>query len=116
MEKMMSYCGLICDECPAFVATQENDMEALARLGEAWSGNGPAFSPEEMRCDGCLIADGRLFTWCNTCELRTCAMERGVATCAHCSDYGCEKLQQVFNMPGIGAETKERLEALRATL
>jgi hypothetical protein len=116
MEKMLAYCGLICDECPAFTATRENDLETLAKLGEAWSGDDPAFAPEEMLCDGCLVADGRIFTWCRECELRNCAMERGVATCAHCPDYGCDKLQRVFAMPEIGLETKKRLEELRAAL
>ena len=116
MAQMMSYCGLICDECPAFIATQNDDIAALAALAVEWSGGGPAFAPEDMRCDGCLVVDGRLFKWCHECEMRTCASERGVTTCAHCSDYGCDILQQVFAMGEMGAQTKVRLDALRAQL
>ncbi|KUK85723.1 MAG: Uncharacterized protein XE03_1923 [candidate division TA06 bacterium 34_109] len=25
MDKMIAFCGLICTECPAFIATQKND-------------------------------------------------------------------------------------------
>ncbi|MCK4356498.1 DUF3795 domain-containing protein [Candidatus Bipolaricaulota bacterium] len=26
MEKMIAYCGLICTNCPAYIATQKNDL------------------------------------------------------------------------------------------
>ncbi len=116
MNQLMAYCGLICNECPAFIATQNNDREALAALAVEWSGGGPSFAPEDMLCDGCTVAEGRIFKWCHECELRTCAAARGVETCAHCPEYGCDKLQRVFAMEGIGPETKKRLEALRASL
>ncbi|MBN1486801.1 MAG: DUF3795 domain-containing protein [Anaerolineae bacterium] len=116
MDKMVAYCGLVCTECPAFMGTQNNDMEALAVLAVEWSAGGPAFAPEDMLCDGCLATDGRLFKWCQECELRSCASERGVATCAHCPDYGCGKLQKVFAMGEMGQIIKQQLDAIRAEL
>lgn len=113
MNETMAYCGLICEECPAFIATRNEDMEALAKLAVEWGDEGDAFTAEDMMCDGCT-ARGRIFTWCRECELRNCAPKRGVATCAHCPDYeGCDKLQRLFAMGEIGAATRARLEALR---
>ena len=31
---MIATCGLTCTECPAYIATQPNDAEALAKVAE----------------------------------------------------------------------------------
>ncbi|MBN1875577.1 MAG: DUF3795 domain-containing protein, partial [Anaerolineae bacterium] len=36
MDKIIAYCGLNCAECPAYLATQANDMEALEHVAEEW--------------------------------------------------------------------------------
>ena len=30
MDKMIAYCGLVCTDCEAYIATQANDLAALA--------------------------------------------------------------------------------------
>jgi hypothetical protein len=40
-------------------------------------------------------------------------MERGVDNCAHCDDYGCEKLVQFF---GFVPEARTTLDGIRAQL
>lgn len=90
--KMIAYCGLVCSECEAFVATQKNDMDALKRMAEKASQEfGLSLKPEDSMCDGC-IGNGRQIGYCNECAVRLCAIERGVVNCAHCDDYGCDKL------------------------
>ena len=32
MSKIIAYCGLACDECPAYIATQAEDMAALEKV------------------------------------------------------------------------------------
>jgi hypothetical protein len=32
MDKIIAYCGLVCADCPAYIATPANDREALERV------------------------------------------------------------------------------------
>ncbi len=112
-EKIIAYCGIVCSECPAYIHTQSNDMEALTRLAGEWSQqfNAP-ITVADCICDGCL-GDGRKGGYCGQCPIRACGVERGVVNCAHCPDYGCEKLAGFLaNAP----EAKATLEAIRLAL
>jgi len=40
-------------------------------------------------------------------------MEKGLANCAYCTDYGCEKLAKVH---GMDAQCKTRLDEIRSSL
>ena len=95
MNSIIAYCGLNCSECPAYVATQSGDPAALERVAAQWreAFNMPDLTAEMVICDGCLPQEGgRLSGYCTTCAIRACAVEHGVANCAHCADYACEKL------------------------
>jgi hypothetical protein len=99
MEKMIAYCGIICSECPAYVATQANDRAALEEVAAQWREqyNSPEITADSILCDGCLAGeDARLAGYCAVCEIRACGAERRVANCAHCNDYACEKLEGFF--------------------
>ncbi len=113
MEQLLAYCGLICDQCPAFVATKAGDRATLRALAAEWSQGGSAFKPDDLLCDGCK-AGSCLFTWCHDCGMRSCASERGVLTCAHCPDYACDFLQDIFVQQG--PDLKMRLDAIHAGL
>jgi hypothetical protein len=95
VDRIIAYCGIVCSECDAYLATRANDLETLARLAQrAQDEFGvEGATAETMLCDGCLADDGRQIGYCATCEIRACAVERGVANCAHCTDYVCEKLE-----------------------
>jgi hypothetical protein len=112
MYEMISYCGLDCAECPAYRATQAEDMEELARVAEEWGAQFKAeIAPESILCDGCKTGEGaRRSGYCSVCGVRACAVEKGVLTCAHCEEYGCETLQAC---PAFRAEGKERLDKIR---
>ena len=45
--------------------------------------------------------------------MRACAVERGMVNCAHCADYGCDKLEKFFEM---AASARDNLEKIRAAL
>ena len=32
MKRIIAFCGLVCTECPAFIATQKDDREALEQV------------------------------------------------------------------------------------
>ncbi|HPR18150.1 MAG TPA: DUF3795 domain-containing protein [Candidatus Cloacimonadota bacterium] len=98
MEKMISNCGLICSECPAFIAFQTNDDALRRKTAEQWSKmNNAEIPPESINCEGCL-SDGRLFGYCHECEIRSCCQKHEVDNCAYCADYGCEKITNFFEM------------------
>jgi hypothetical protein len=102
MDKIIAYCGLVCSDCSAYVATQANDQEALERVAAQWREeyNAPNITVESVICDGCLDS-GRKCSHCAECEIRACGVARGVANCAHCADYACEKLEKFFGfVPG----------------
>lgn len=96
MDKIIAYCGLVCSECPAYVATQADDRAALERVAAQWREqfNAPDLTADSIICDGCLGGNGgRLAAYCSVCEIRACGATRGVVNCAHCADYACERLE-----------------------
>jgi hypothetical protein len=115
MDKIIAYCGLVCTDCPAYVATQANDRTALERVAAQWREefNAPDITVESVICDGCLTDAGRKCAHCSECEIRACALERGVANCAHCADYACEKLGGFFS---FAPEARAVLDRIRSTL
>jgi len=113
-DRIIAYCGLVCTDCPAYIATQNDDQEALKRVAAQWSQQWNAdIAPEYCVCDGCLTDGGRKCGHWHECGIRACAMAKGVANCAHCPEYACEQLQGFF---GFAPEAKAILDGLRADL
>ena len=114
MEKIIAYCGLVCTECPAYIATQNDDQAALKRVAEQWSEQWNAdIKPEYCVCDGCLATSERLCGYCADCKIRACGIEKKVRNCAHCSNYACEELEKFF---GFAPEARATLEKIRQRL
>jgi hypothetical protein len=116
MDTMIAFCGLTCSECPALLATQADNDTARERVAATWREmlNSPGLTAESINCDGCLAQTGRLFDYCQHCEIRACGLERGVTNCAHCPEYAtCDKLAAFFEM---APEGKVTLDAIRTGL
>jgi len=114
MEKMVAFCGLVCTDCKAFIATQENNGAKRREVAEAWSKEyGHELKPEQINCDGCLSKGTRVFNYCNICEIRKCGQEKRVKNCAYCDDYKCEKLAKFFEN---ASEAEKTLEEIRQQL
>jgi hypothetical protein len=112
MERMTGRCGLVCTECPAMVATQAGDQEALARTAAQWTkALGLEFTLDNIRCEGCIPEGGTRSAYCARCEIRPCAEARGVATCAECEDYVCDVLADFLRH---APDAEENLEWLRS--
>jgi hypothetical protein len=93
MEQMIAYCGLICSRCPTFLATQADDDVARAKTAASISEKyGLNFKPEEINCDGCISEGGKLIGYCQSCEVRKCCREKGLANCTVCDEQPCDKL------------------------
>ena len=115
MAKIQAYCGLDCSECEAYIATQADDRAGLEATAKKWAEQygGAAISADACVCDGCSAGRRTSTAHAATCAIRVCASGRGVATCAHCADYGCATLQSFFAFAPV---LKEKLEAIRKEL
>ncbi len=114
MEKIIAYCGLVCSDCPAYIATQANDSAALEAVAAQWreAYNAPDITVAAVCCDGCLSGPNKC-SHCAECEIRACGIARGVLNCAHCADYACDKLQRYFS---FAPQMQTMLDQIRQTL
>jgi hypothetical protein len=111
MERMVGYCGIVCSDCPVFVAAQKNDDGERRRVAEIFTRQyGKEYRPEDINCDGCVSGSGRVFSYCNVCEIRKCGKGKSLSNCASCAGYPCEKLSKLF--AGY-AKAKETLDEIR---
>ncbi len=108
-EKIVAFCGIICSECPAFIAKRTNDDELRRKTAEEWSTEEWPLQTSEINCDGCT-AGGELPKFCTMCEVYRCGMEKGVRNCAYCREYPCEKLEMPWSH---SPEAKEVLDEIR---
>lgn len=114
MDGMISFCGLLCNECGAFIATKNDDDEKRAEVAQLWSKQfNVDIKPEDINCSGCLSDTEPLFGHCRVCEVRKCGMEKDIENCAYCDEYACERLEKIFQM---ASETKKRLDQIKSKL
>lgn len=86
-----SPCGINCQECEAFIATQTDDVDVLKRHQQNFLEQfGKELSLEELKCDGCQ-SQGRQISFCGICEIRLCSQQNGYVNCAECTDFPCPK-------------------------
>ena len=67
----------------------------------------------DINCDGCKTENGRLFGFCQMCEVRACGQQKKVETCAHCDEFECHKILGIFKMIPYA---RDALEKVKATL
>jgi len=113
---MIAYCGLECNSCPIHLATLERDEFRKKTMRESiveqcYKHYGMNLQFKDITdCDGCRANTGRLFSGCLNCEIRKCANEKNIESCAFCSHYACEILKEHFILdPGA----KIRLDRMR---
>ena len=99
MDKMTAICGLICSNCGAFIATQNDDDEKRAEVAKLWSKQYQVdLKAFDINCDGCISDSTRLTGHAHVCEIRICGKSKGVKNCACCDNYKCDKLEEFFKM------------------
>jgi hypothetical protein len=109
-DRLIAVCGLICSECGAFIATQNDDDARRKKVAEEWSkGYHAEIKPEAINCDGCTSESERVFNYCHICEIRACGRKRKVKNCAYCEDFPCEKLDKFFEMAPHAKTTLEEI-------
>jgi hypothetical protein len=114
MEQQIAYCGIICTECPTYIATQNGDDEKRKETAEKWTAEYKHdIKPEDINCDGCLSEGDKVFIYGTVCEIRQCGREKKVVNCAYCGDYVCEKLGKFFE---AAPKLKANLDEIRKGL
>jgi len=95
MKEKIGFCGYRCEICPAYKDNINSD-EDRQKVSDGWfKYYGFRIAAEEIYCDGCLAegcADPQRID--PECEVRACALQRGLPNCAHCDDFICEKLSE----------------------
>jgi hypothetical protein len=83
----IAYCCINCDTCPLYKATLDNDDQAKKKIAEQWGDSKkPDFELEDFYCYGCKDRRSR-GTPGQGCTVRDCAVKKGFATCAQCSNF-----------------------------
>ena len=113
-DPMIVYCGLNCSECPALIAYKTDDEALRKETVKKWATPDNPVSVEDINCTGCKSTEPPIHSFCSRCEVRSCAIEHEVETCAHCPDYSCEKLDKIVEL--VGDEARNRLEKIRKQL
>lgn len=100
MTEQKAVCGLVCSDCPAFIATKNNDNKLREKTAKKWTKefgyDNPPLKPEDINCSGCLSEKGPLFLNCRSCEVRKCGINKKIKACRKCNEYKkCEKIRKL---------------------
>ena len=100
MNKELSYCGFNCEMCPIYSASvNKNDEEIKMFLNLNNNDN-----PKDYYCFGCVKSNSKHLLFC---EIKKCAENEKLSTCAYCNNFPCKKLD------AITEETFNHLKDLR---
>jgi hypothetical protein len=93
------------------MARRDDDRLLRERTAAEWSAMYDAeIEPAQIDCDGCLPGVEVHFAHCRDCDIRACALKRGLRSCADCAEYSCRMLEGFF---GWVPEARETLDSLR---
>ncbi len=107
---MISYCGINCNECPAYRAYVNDDEELRIETAKRWNSPDYPVDPDDVFCTGCRSNKEPHFKWCGDCPIRACGSERSVETCAHCDQFPCDRVE------AAGKENLDRLMEIKKSL
>ena len=87
MEKLISYCGLDCAECNAYLAMKNNDEALRKKTAAEWKvAHNFDFTPEMINCTSCK-GTGVQVGHCSQCEMRKCASGKSLVNCGACAEF-----------------------------
>ena len=91
---MMSACGVICSECPAYLGS-EKGITHQKRTAKAWERiYGLKEKIEDISCCGCLGPDEEVFYTSRNCKARLCCRSKKFGSCAECPVESCVDLEK----------------------
>jgi len=108
----LAYCGIKCQDCPAFIATKAKDLTKRKRIAKEWSTKEYPLTYENVECHGCTSTIRTVMAFCEDCEIRECARSKKLDNCSLCTDFPCQNLEKVYKK---NPEAKMNLLNLRKT-
>jgi len=90
LNNAIAYCGLKCYLCPVYIATKNNDDEARAKIAAEWTAadpEGAKYTTDMINCTGCKSAGGVKIFCHESCEVRKCAISKGIGACETCAEF-----------------------------
>ncbi|HOP27257.1 MAG TPA: DUF3795 domain-containing protein [Candidatus Sabulitectum sp.] len=80
-----SYCGLNCGACMVGIANEMGKGDVLDGYAGNWK-----IPREKLECSGCKgdVTAG----FCENCEMRLCAREKGIEFCFQCGEFPCKTI------------------------
>jgi len=92
-EKMLAYCGIYCEQCSGKIARDEQSTKHLEHIPFPWA----QIDLSERSCEGCKGE----YCVCNVkCNIKPCALSKGIDSCADCDSFPCEHIE-AFSNDGI---------------
>ena len=97
MKQLIACCGLDCEGCDARIATRNNDDGLREKTAALWSKlNGVEITKEMIHCTGCRTPGAKTPYCSDFCQIRKCAMGKGMETCGDCPEMErCETLSAI---------------------
>jgi hypothetical protein len=98
MKRQIAICGLDCEKCDAYIATKNNDQSLREKTAKLWSElNHAAILPEHINCEGCRMNGAKTLFCSSLCEIRKCAVVKGIETCGYCPEKDiCPKVNAIW--------------------
>ena len=109
MEKNIAFCGLVCSDCPVYIATKTNNEELKRKLASEYSTDTCKFVKEDMTCTGCHSMVGVNEKMCKECLIRKCGMSKNLSNCAECNEYPCHHIESYVP---AGSDNRKMLDQL----
>lgn len=110
---MVSCCGIMCNECPVYIASERDDDSIRKFLAMQYTQDGAVFYPKDINCCGCHTVSADHNKFGKSCEIRKCCKSKRVKICAECVDYPCDRIREyVPDDSEHGARLKEMNAAL----
>jgi hypothetical protein len=104
----VSYCGIMCTNCPIYWATQEENPTTKKKMRNKIAQicnekYGLSYTYLNITdCEGCRSQSGRLFSGCVNCQVKKCSIEKNYKSCAQCSKYVYPTLQKIYDTDSSG--------------
>jgi hypothetical protein len=87
MEKLIACCGLDCTDCGAYKAMLNDDQALREKTAAEWTkAHNFNFTPDMINCTSCK-GNGIHVGYCSECEIRKCALKKGVVNCGVCNEF-----------------------------
>lgn len=90
----ISCCGIMCSECPVYIATQRDDDTMRKYLAHEYSMGGMVFYPKDIVCHGCHTVSADHNKFGKGCGIRKCCKEKHIKFCAECREFPCGKTDE----------------------